>query len=218
MRIIDDTGKKLTPATRNWFYAVTVLIALANILMFAVYGSDVPGISHRPGWGTFSVNNLLQALINTFSHANRQHVLLNMLCFVIAGSYLERKMGSLRFLLFMILLCFFMGLAVSANNIGFNWHGFSGANYGLYGYILLDYLFTLARRRTRTLFNIVYGAVIIALIYFAMCFSGGVSHIGFEWYPYDLLHNLGHASGFAVGLLLGLCLPLSAILIEKETA
>ena len=83
-----------------------------------------------------------------------------------------------------------------------NW--FSGINYGLYGYIGIEYIFTLLQRRKRDLINVVAGAVMLGLIYFAMCFNGGISSIGFEWYHYDLLHNLAHASGFVAGLVLGI--------------
>ena len=61
----------------------------------------------------------------------------------------------------------------------------------------------LCQKEKRNLFNIVFGAVVLALIYFAMCFCGGTSRVTFEWYPYDLLHNLGHASGFITGLVFG---------------
>ena len=68
----------------------------------------------------------------------------------------------------------------------------------------IEYIFTLLLRRKRDIINIVAGAVMLGLIYFAMCFNGGTSFIGFEWYPYDLLHNLAHASGFVAGLVLGI--------------
>lgn len=216
MYSLNEPAKK-SPVTRNLFFATTLLILILNFAIFAAYGNQTPDFASKVPWDSFSVTDLFHALVNTFTHSNLQHVLLNMLCFAIAGSYLERKMGSLRFLLFMTIVCFFTAFA-SCTNSGLYWHGFSGANYGLYGYILLEYVFTLARKKTRTPFNIAYGAILIGLIYLAMCFCGGTSAIRFEWYPYDLLHNLGHASGFAVGLLLGICLPPSFLLIEKEVS
>lgn len=103
----------------------------------------------------------------------------------------------------MVLVVFFTGFASSANDISLRWHGFSGANYGLYGYIIIEYVFMLLQSRKRDKVNVVLGAVILCLIYLAMCFNGGTVSIGFEWYPYDLLHNLGHASGFFAGIVLG---------------
>lgn len=173
------------------------------MIIFATCGRDTGDISVRPNWGRFSVNNLMQTVLNTFTHFNWQHTLLNMLCFLVAGMYLERKQGSFPFLLFMVLLIFFTGFASAANDISLSWKGFSGANYGLYGYIVIEYIFMLFQKRKRDLVNIVSGAVVLGLIYLAMCFNGGTSTIGFEWFPYDLLHNLGHASGFFAGIVSG---------------
>ena len=201
---IDDKSKKLTRLNANYFFAVTVFIVLLNIIVYAVHGSDTGefGDRYQP-WNTFSVKNLFQALVNSYTHANWQHTLLNMLCFFIAGLYLERKKGSLPFLLFMVIMSLFTAFATCTNDVGIWWHGFSAVNFGLYGYIIVEYIFTLCQNEKRYLFNIVFGAVMIALIYFAMCFAGGTERVTFKVYPYDLLHNLGHASGFVSGLILG---------------
>ncbi len=148
-RILNDGCKSTAWRNANYCFAVTAAIVLLNIILYAVYGSETGDFSIRPVWGNFSVNNLFQAFVNSYTHSNWQHVLLNMLCFLIAGIYL-------------------------------------------------------LQRRKRDITNIVAGAVMLGLIYFAMCFNGGTSSIGFEWYPYDLLHNLGHASGFVAGLVLGI--------------
>ena len=89
-------------------------------------------------------------------------------------------------------------------------------NYALYGYIIIDYIFLLFRKEKRGVFNVAAGAVILGLIYFAMCFSGGTSQISFAWYPYDLLHNIGHASGFFVGILFGLYESISDLVRQSE--
>lgn len=202
-RILNDTRKNTTKRTANYFFVVTIAIVLINVIVFATCGRDTVDISVRPNWGLFSVNNLMQTVLNTFTHFNWQHTLLNMLCFLIAGMYLERKQGSFPFLLFMVLLIFFTGFASGTNDISLSWKGFSGANYGLYGYIIIEYIFMLLQKHKRDVVNIVLGAVVLGLIYLAMCFNGGTSTIGFEWFPYDLLHNLGHASGFFAGIVLG---------------
>lgn len=202
-RILNDARKVTTKRTANYFFVATIVVLSINVMVFAACGRDTEYIGERPNWGSFSVNNLLQTVINTFTHFNWQHTLLNMLCFLIAGMYLERKKGSLPFLFFMVLVVFFTGFASSANDISLRWHGFSGANYGLYGYIIIEYVFMLLQSRKRDKVNVVLGAVILCLIYLAMCFNGGTVSIGFEWYPYDLLHNLGHASGFFAGIVLG---------------
>lgn len=203
--ILDDKSKQLSWLNRNYFFVTTVFIVLLNIIIYAVHGSNTGNFAKiPPKWGTFSIANLFQALVNSYTHANWQHCLLNMLCFFIAGLYLERKKGSLKFLLFMVVMSLFTAFATCTNDISVWWHGFSAVNFGLYGYIIIEFIFTLLQKEKRYLFNIIAGIVILALIYFAMCFNGGTSQVSFVWYPYDLLHNLGHASGFVVGLIFGI--------------
>lgn len=201
---LDDKGKSITWLNRNYFFVITVFIVLLNIIIYAVQGSDTGRFNVQPNWGQFSVANLFQALVNSYTHANWQHTLLNMLCFFIAGLYLERKKGSLKFLLFMFVMSIFTAFATCTNDISIWWHGFSAVNFGLYGYIIIEFLFTLLQKEKRYLLNIILGIIILALIYLAMCFDGGTSQVSFAWYPYDLLRNLGHASGFVVGLIFGL--------------
>lgn len=201
---LDDKSKKITWLNRNYFFVTTVFIVLLNIIIYAVLDGKHVYCSVNPNGGKFSVANLFQALVNSYTHANWQHCLLNMLCFFFAGLYLERKKSSLKFLLFMFIMSIFTAFASCTNDISLAWRGFSGVNYGLYGYIIIEFVFTLLQKDKRYLFNIIAGIVILALIYFAMCFNGGTSKVSFVWYPYDLLHNLGHASGFVVGLVFGI--------------
>lgn len=214
---LDDKSKKLTVLNRNYFFVVTVFIVLLNIIVYAVHGSDTGEFyTYPPQWHTFSVKNLFQALVNSYTHANWQHTLLNMLCFFIAGLYVERKKGSLPFLLFMVMMSLFTAFASTTNDISLWWHGFSGINFGMYGYIFVEYIFTLCQKEKRYLFNIVFGGIVVGLIYFAMCFCGGTERVAFEWYPYDLLNNLGHASGLVAGLILGLYEQLSSLILKYK--
>lgn len=202
--LLDDKTKKITPLNRNYFYICTVFIVLLNIIVYAVHQSNTGNFYVKPDWGNFSISNLFQALVNTYTHSNWQHTLLNMLCFFIAGLYLERKQGSLKFLIFIFIMSLFTAFASCTNDVSLWWHGFSGVNYGLYGYIIIEFVFTVFQKNKRDKFNIIFGVVILALIYLAMCFNGGTQRVSFAIYPYDLLHNLGHASGFAVGIVFSL--------------
>ena len=216
---LDDKSKKITVLNRNYFFVVTVFIVLLNIIVYAVHGSDTGRFYNSPSnWSKFSVNNLFQALVNSYTHFNWQHTLLNMLCFFIAGLYLERKKGSLPFLLFMVIMSLFTAFATCTNDISVWWKGFSAVNFGLYGYIFVEYIFTLCQKGKRYLFNIVCGAVVVALIYFAMCFCGGTESVTFKWYPYDLLNNLGHASGIIAGLILGIYEQLSGLILKYKNS
>lgn len=204
---------------RNYFFAGTVFIILINILLFAIGGSgwtpihnfnSVFGVSANHWKDVFYFNSLICAFCNSFAHFNWQHTLLNMLCFFACGLYLERKAGSIKFVLLVLAMAFFTSATVSANDLSVSWQGFSGVNYGLYAFIIVDYLFSLQKTK-RTKFNLFFGGVILALIYLAMCFDGGTVSFGFKWYPYDLMNNLGHYSGALAGLVLGLAIQVAQI-------
>lgn len=201
---LDDKNKTVNRFNRNYIFVVTILIVLLNIIIYAVYGSNTGNFTVHPNWGQFSVANLFAALVKSYTHANWQHCLLNMLCFFVAGLYLERKRGSISFLLFMFIMSIFTAYASCTNDISISAIGFSAVNFGLYGYMIIEYIFVLIHKESRYLFNVVHGAIVMALIYFAMCFDGGTSKVSFAWYPSDLMHNLGHASGFVVGIAFGL--------------
>ena len=217
MKVIDDGAKNLRWWNRNYFYAVTLAVVLVNIILYGVLDGSwqhAYGDPRHAWYGHLSYDNFVRVFLNSFSHANWQHVLLNMLCFFICGLYLERKMGTLPFLGRVFVLTFFSALATTAMDLSLNWHGFSAANFALYGYIIVDYPFTF-RKRTRTLFNVIAGAVMLGLIYFAACFDGGTAQVSFRWYPYDFLTNTGHYSGFAAGVIIGLLVHAVRMISER---
>ena len=51
-----------------------------------------------------------------------------------------------------------------------------------------------------------------------MCFSGGTSTVSFAPYPYDLLHNLGHGTGFFTGTIVALLVQIPLTLAHKRDA
>ena len=119
-----------------------------------------------------------------------------MLCFFIAGLYLERKTGSLGLLALVLSNAKQHGRVCAPAKGEIAYYGDSGVNYALYAYIAIDYLFSFTKsRRNKT--DLIFGGVVLALIYLAMCFSGGTATVSFKPYPYDLLHNLGHGTGFS---------------------
>lgn len=170
---LDDGTKRVTKRNRNYFFAATLLIVFVNFFLyfFPVVGPSLTDT--RSDWDTFSVVNLFEAFLSAYTHAGFQHCSLNMLCFLIAGAYLERKQGTFRFPALVIVLSFFAEFATTANYLSLKHVGFSGVNYALYAYIMIDYIFVLARKQKRDRFNVIAGIVLLALIYFAMCFSGG---------------------------------------------
>ena len=220
MKLIDSPKKRLAWYSRNYFYAATVAVVLTNILLYALLGGSWQhafGIGPASWRNSFDFERILRCFLNSFSHANWQHVLLNMLCFFVAGLYLERKTGSLGLLGLVLSIAILQGCVCTAA-FGLNFRGYSGVNYALYAYILIDYLFSLGTaRRNKT--DLIFGGVVLALIYFAMCFSGGTSEVSFAVYPYDLLHNLGHGTRFFCGAIVALLIqiPMAAARRSAQT-
>ena len=217
MKYIDDESRKLYWWNRNYFFSGTILVVLVNIIIYAA-DPHLDWLHRLPtggAWGSvLTFQRLFRHFASSFSHGNWQHVLLNMLCFLICGGWLERRKGTLPLLLLVFSMAWITGAFIGANDHGYS-VGYSGVNYGFYAYAIIDYCF-LFRKPTRTKINVISGAVLMALIYFAACFSGGTSRVTFEWYPYDFMHNMGHYSGFLGGAILGLMVQLAKLIAVKE--
>lgn len=218
MKFFDDKNKSLKWWSRNYFYIGTIVVVLVNILLFVELGYNWEKIiSVDSGkWGTpFYINSFIASFLNSFSHANLQHVLLNMLCFAVCGIYLERKNGTLGLLGFVVFGAFISGIATTCNSLDVWWHGFSGVNYFLYAYIIFDFFFSL-RKEKKNKTNIILGSIVLLLMYVAMCFCGGTSSFEFQIYPYDLIHNMGHYSSFLIGCVIALFKNIVEITAEKS--
>ena len=188
---------------QNCFFVATALIIFINIIVYFLTGwSGADFIDTEHEWtSVFYFNGLLRNYLNCFCHLSWQHVILNMLCFLVCGIYYENKIGSLKFFLLIIALSFFTCCVISANNRS-NGVGFSGTNYALYGYIIVNYIYEIVNHRNNKAGDMILGAIIVALIYIAMCFNGGTKNISFTWYPFDLINNLGHYTGLLSGVIM----------------
>lgn len=215
--VLDDGNKKLKWWNRNWFFATTVAIIAVNLLIYFFandWQNDAFPIDR--GWyvqlnhwhDVFYFTPTWHSFFSSFSHANVQHVCLNMLCFLVAGAYIERKYGSISLFLTVILAAYLSAVAINANNLSANAHGYSGVNYFLYAYIIVDYIFYFIKNKQRNKITTISGGVVIALIYLASCFNGETETFSFAWYPYDLSHNIGHYSSFLIGFVCTLALKL----------
>ena len=219
-RILNNNRKNVGLWASNLFFVTTVLVALLNIILYSVLGSwEVPLGNHSYGhWNDcLYFTNLLHVFCSAFSHANLQHVLLNMLCFVICGIYLERKIGSLNLFLLITAFALLGGSAVAANNDSIAFHGFSGVNYAIYAYIFVDYIFCAIQKDKRNKSDLIYGGVMLGLIYVAACFNGGTQEFSFALYPYDAVHNMGHYTSFFVGFIISAAIHLLIFFSSKKT-
>ncbi|MDE6200805.1 MAG: rhomboid family intramembrane serine protease [Clostridiales bacterium] len=215
--IINNNRKDLKWWQHNWVFATTVFFVLLCIIIHSTQGDLGIDIDFNNHWhDCLYFKGLLRVFLSSFFHANWQHVLLNMLCFFICGIYLERKIGSIYFLLLILAFSLFGNSAVSANHGSLWFRGFSGVNYAIYAYILVDYLFCVIPKTKRNKLNIIYGGVMLGLIYFAACFNGGTQKVSFSWYPYDAMHNLAHYTSYFAGLIIATVLCTFRYLLEKK--
>lgn len=217
--ILDDKTKTLKWWNRNYFYIATIVIALVNIILFATCGSNWEG-QFDPGftrWSEFfNIAPLWRQFLNNFSHSNWQHCLLNMLCFIICGGWLERRKGSFALTGLVLLMSAVASAFVTAVHGSYASHGFSGVNYALYAYAIIDYIFLFFRKETRSRVNVISGAILMGLIYFASCFDGGVRQVSFRIYPYDFLNNVGHYASFVAGLIIAIAVQVVKIFSAYE--
>ena len=218
MKYIDDDTKKIYWWNRNYFFAGTVLVVLINILIHAIGWDEMKFYRWRGGdWTSeLSFTTLVKLFVSAFLHFNWQHVLLNMLCFLICGAWIERRKGTLELLGLVFVMACVGGAFVGANHLSANSVGYSGVNYAFYAYAIIDYCVLMMRRETRTKINVISGAVLMGLIYFAACFAGGTETVTFRWYPYDFMHNMGHYSAFLAGAILGITVQLVKLITLKE--
>ena len=229
-RNILEEKKSLSWWDRNWYFVGTGFIIVLCILLYGIGGRDWPQFliakpPHTIGGGygktPLYLDRFFRSFFNSIAHNNWQHTLLNMLCFLVAGLYLERKTGSLFLVGLVVVFGFLSGNATSAHGgrdplTNIDWVGFSVINFALYAYIIIEYIFSFQKHR-KNRFNTIFGGIVCGLIYFACCFTGGYAGVGFTWYPYDLLYNFGHYTGFAVGIVIGLLVQLVQLKTRKET-
>lgn len=228
MKYIDDDTKKLYKWNRNYFFAGTLSIILFVVIFYGLIGSIILELVHiifnlstdtstGNNWEhVLDFKNLIITFFNNFRHANLQHLSLNMLCFLICGGWLERRKGTLGIVLLVLVMSSISSAYVAANHQSVNSIGFSGVNYCLYAYAIIDYCFLLSKKETRTKINVISGAILMALMYLSFCFNGGVETFSFAWYPYDFMTNMGHYSSFVGGAILGLTVQFVKLVARKE--
>ena len=212
MSFFHKANKKDFPLSKNFFFAGTLFVVSINFFVYFFCNTPNELISQNNWNSVLSFKNLLVHFISAFKHSNLQHLLLNSLCFLIAGGYVERKYGSIGLLFLVFIFTLFGESMVTANHSGTGGRGFSGVNYSFYAYIIVDFIFTIKDIRQDKI-ELILSLIILGLIYLACCFCGGTETIAFKFYPYDLIHNLGHYTAFLSGLILSLLIKLCRIKI-----
>ena len=219
MILIDDKSKRTRWYNRNYLFIATILIITANILLYYFLGHDWNNklYNAEAKWEDFSILNVLHIAFCALEHADWKHVIMNMVSLFILGLYLERKHGSLKFLL--INIFFMLTAPAMASHVKGNiaHHGYSGVIYALIGFMIIDYLFSF-RKNKRNSGSIIIGAIAIA--YFVISNSFGMEEnwvIYFDSLFNGLLHNMAHYTGFIEGLIFGLIYHILMMGSEHQT-
>lgn len=217
-KILNEDQDIKTCFTKNYFWIGTIFIVLLCIFLYLAGGSNWNPITLRRGsWSDgLDFRALFYGFLNSFGHINLQHTLLNMLCFLFVGLYLERKIGTVKLLLLVIAFAFLSTGIIAAMSFGVGSIGYSGVNFAFYFYIITDFVFEVFRKDKARKSAYILGTVMIALIYLAMCFNGGTTGFGFEWYPWDLFHNMGHTGGAVSGIIVALIVHIAPMGIKNR--
>lgn len=208
MKFFDDKHKEVHWYNRNWFFATTILIVVINIVLYATLGPmwqrdrlyDSTAV-----WEDFEMGNVLSIFGAAFAHLSWQHVLLNMLSFVVLGFYLERRYGSL--CLFVLIFVFAFTAPAMASHVrgNINHCGFSGVIFALYAFFFVDFVvFLVSLRKKKSLTTLIIGICVAVYSYISMSIKTIDGKMKFFGWPYDLVHNMAHYTGFLIGLLVAL--------------
>lgn len=205
--------------SKDYFFAGTLFFIILCVVVYAFAPNWQHNINESTGnWEKpLYLWSMLRSIANAFNHTSWQHLLLNMLVFFVCGLYLERKTGTLYFVVIVLGLSFVTSMAITANNLSTHWAGFSGINYGLFAYVIINYIFSFKKSHRNTT-NIVLGAITLVFIYLFMCFKDNTAGVEtMTWYPHGLIYNLSHYTAFLSGIVFGLIVHFTRYLVKKET-
>jgi len=211
MKFVDDSSKNCKWWNRNYFWCVTLIYIATNIILFALLGrNNLLWQWEEKEWRVF--NGLKEMLIsfgNAFTHNNWSHVLLNMCAFGISSLYMERKLGSLNYFSIIVLMALFSSVLTSMY-VGLSWAGSSVVYFAVWGYVIVDWLFSF-RKGIRNRTSTIIGLIVIIANYIWSCFWEESSRVTVHLLPVQLIFNAGHYYGFVVGIILALIINITKL-------
>ena len=215
MKFIDVENKKVSKWNRNYFWLVSIVYIILNITLYAIFKhNNILWKYEETKWNVFNgLKDLFISIGNLYTHTSWGHVLRNMLAFAISAFYIERKIGSLNFLGLILLMSIISSPMVSMY-VGLRWAGSSVIYFAVWGYVIVDYIFSLGKN-TRTQTNVILGGIVIGLKYIGSCLTDNI--IGTNIFlPIHLIYNAGHYFGFIVGILLALVICITRLQTKRQ--
>lgn len=218
LSFFDDKSKgKIKWWNRNYFYAGTIFISLLLIILCAanlnVWRESIIERYALEGGSVFG--RLFYAFLIKFIYSNWSTVLYNILGFAVAAIYLERKTGTLNF----VLLVFGLMFLCSTTDLVINFYSTFTSSFewfALWGYVVIDFIFTVFQKDKRNKTNLILGVIVLVLLYFRACFYDKIGGgIGLGWYPHQIIDISSHFVMFMVGLIISLFVQVS-LLVSKE--
>lgn len=182
-----------------WEYKGTIGLIVINLLVFLwvsqkgdVYSSSFMFKMGAQSWyAVFYEHEYYRMITSMFLHFGWEHLFNNMLVLGLAGNQLEKKIGTIKFLI-LYFLSGIMGNLIS--NFGYAWQGIqavcagaSGAIYGVLGAILIQLCFQKHGRRQLSPIRIIF---LLLMSFYLSVTEGTVDYYA-------------HTGGFLMGILLG---------------
>ena len=215
MRFVDIEKKQVNKVNRNYFWVVSIIYIVLNITLFAIFkNNNVLWKLEQTKWKVFNgIKEWIISIGNLYTHNDWAHVLRNMFAFSFSAFYIERKMGSLNFLGLLLILSMLSAPLVSMY-VGLKWAGSSVIYFAVWGYVIIDYLFSLGKNvRSKT--NLIIGGVVIACKYIGSCLTNNIVGTNIL-IPIHLIYNAGHYFGFIVGILISLLIQIVSLQLKKN--
>lgn len=206
---LDDKSKNKGWWNLNFCYLGTILFLA--IIGFCFSNDIETPLKEVDVWSQFDLTNLWISFTNIFQHNSLIHIFHNSIMIAVGGVYIERKTGTLKFIMLLLVFAFVGGAMTSTCANSLAWQGASVVWFALFGYILVDYLFSFHKtKRNKT--NIILGAVILIIEYIRAGFYDKIGGgIGWTIEPQQLIYNTGHYVGFIVGIIFALTVCLSQV-------
>lgn len=212
MNVMNYERKKLYWWNKNYFWLFSIIYIILNITIYTIFkGYNILWTWNETKWNVFNgIKVLMISFANLYTHENWIHVLGNMVAFSLAAFYLERKLGSLNFFAIIHIISIFSS-SMTSMYASCVWAGSSVLYYGLWSYLIIDYIFSL---KDKNKFNNILGLISIIGIYIGFCLTPNL--IDSTLIPINLIYNAGHYYGFIVGIILALLINVINIQIKRQ--